>query len=640
MHKLARFTKIFQVGNADGWVAFSRSNCAAFSRFALARSGIEGMIPPIADPASTIRFGTRGSALALAQTRAVVDQLDRACPGQATEIVIIHTEGDLDRTSPLAEIGGRGVFTSAIEKAILTGQIDAAVHSAKDLPTGLHPDAPIVAFPFRADPRDALVTRHRTTLDRLPANPRIGTSSRRRAVQILQLRPDARIVNIRGNIDTRLQKSEGSEFDAIVIAAAGLDRLGWAARASELFPVEQLVPSPGQGAIAIQSRRGTDFSHLLATIDNDRVSVPVEIERAFLAAIGTGCTTPVGAFTRIVGDEFRLVAMLADDSSERIAFANELLRPGEEWLHAAAIARRLQSEISSVPEPRAWSGWRQGEDGLGGARVVVTRPQRQAGQLLATLEERGAKALFLPTIRIEPIEDTSALDAALQSMALGKFDWLVFTSANAADAINTRMSNLQLDPRRVLTTKIAAIGPATARAATDAGFHVTLRPDTPTGERLTAALLEVLVPSDRVLYPRSAIGRDALPERLREAGINIVAVDAYRTVPEPDVDPDVLAHLMNGDVDAIAFASPSSIHSLMALVADSPFGIEKIPSFCAGPVTARAAREAGLLVAGVSEDPGATAMVDVITAHFCQVSSTSTTLEQTQIMVTEDFVKG
>ena len=188
---------------------------------------------PFAD--RPVRFGTRGSALALAQTRLAADRFRAAHPGRAVEIRVISTEGDVDKTSPLTEIGGRGVFTNAIEVAILRGEVDAAIHSAKDLPSAVHPAVPIVAYPDRDDPRDVLISRHGTTLDLLPPQPVIGTSSRRREVQILRLRPDARIVNIRGNIDTRLRKAEGPTFDGIVLAAAGIRRMGWQDRICEYF---------------------------------------------------------------------------------------------------------------------------------------------------------------------------------------------------------------------------------------------------------------------------------------------------------------------------------------------------------------------------------------------------------------------
>src|SRR5215217_4468673 len=289
-------------------------------------------------PDRPIRFGSRGSALALAQTNLAADRFRAAHPGRAVEVHLISTEGDVDKTSPLTEIGGRGVFTTAIEVAILRGEVDAAVHSAKDLPSVLHPAVPIAAYPDRDDPRDVLVSRHGTTLDLLPPHPLIGTSSRRREVQILRLRPDARIVNIRGNIDTRLRKAQGSEFDAIVLAAAGVRRMGWHDRISEYFPVDRVVPSPGQGAIAIQARAGSDAAAVLETIDDALVSASVGIERAFLAAIGAGCAFPVGAYAAASRDGHRLIAMLADATDDRIAFADERLAVGEERAHAAEIA--------------------------------------------------------------------------------------------------------------------------------------------------------------------------------------------------------------------------------------------------------------------------------------------------------------
>src|SRR5215217_2567298 len=329
-------------------------------------------------PDRPIRFGTRGSALALAQTNLAADRFRAAHPECAVEIRVISTEGDVDTSSPLTEIGGRGVFTNAIEAAILRGEVDAAVHSAKDLPSALHPAVPIVAYADRDDPRDVLISRHGTTLDRLPAQPVIGTSSRRRDVQILRLRPDARIVNIRGNIDTRLRKAEGPEFDGIVLAAAGIRRMGWQDRISEYFPVERVVPSPGQGAIAIQARAGSDAAAFLESIDDPFVSAPVGIERAFLAAIGAGCTYPVGAYAKRSDEGYRLIAMLADASGDRVAFASERLGAGEERVHAAEIAACLQAEITAASRTTSWTGWNEDEEDLRGARVVVTRPRRQA----------------------------------------------------------------------------------------------------------------------------------------------------------------------------------------------------------------------------------------------------------------------
>jgi hydroxymethylbilane synthase len=569
-------------------------------------------------PDRPLRFGSRGSALALAQTNLAADRFRALYPRRAVEVHVISTEGDVDKTSPLTEIGGRGVFTSAIEAAILRGEVDAAIHSAKDLPSALHPAVPIVAYPDRDDPRDVLISRHGTTLDLLPARPLIGTSSRRRDVQILRLRPDARIVNIRGNIDTRLRKAEGQAFDGIVLAAAGIRRMGWHERISEYFPVERVVPSPGQGAIAVQARAGSDAAAVLETIDDAFVSTSVGIERAFLAAIGAGCAYPVGAYAVKSEAGYRLIAMLADASGDRVAFANERLSGGEERLHAAEIAACLQAEIAMTSRARSWNGSTGDLDveDLKGARVVVTRPRRQAGPLIDSLVRRGAEPLPLPTIRIEPIEDLAQLDVAIEETRRGAFDWCVFTSTNAVAVFANRMDALDVHPDQLASMRVAAVGRVTAAAVAEVGLNLTLVPERATAEALAASLRQVMGAHARVLYPRSAMGRDVLPNELRAAGFDVLAIDVYRTLPEPNVDQRVLDRVRRGEVDVLTFASPSSVRHLVALLASQSIALNTIPVVCAGPVTAEAAREAGLLVAAVSESPDVTSLSKAIAAFW------------------------
>jgi hydroxymethylbilane synthase len=576
------------------------------------------LTPPFPD--QPIRFGTRGSALALAQTKLAADRLRAAHPGHGVEVHVVSTEGDVDKTSPLTEIGGRGVFTNAIEVAILRGEVDAAIHSAKDLPSALHPAAPIVAYPDRDDPRDVLISRHGTTLDLLPPHPVIGTSSRRRDAQLLRLRPDARIVNIRGNIDTRLRKAEGPEFDGIVLAAAGIRRMGWQDRISEYFPVERVVPSPGQGAIAIQARAGSDAAALLESIDDPSVSTPVGIERAFLAAIGVGCTFPIGAYAARSGDGYRLVAMLADATGDCVAFADERLAAGEERAHAAEIAACLQAEVGNTSHARSlnlkWHGWNGPEQDLKGARIVVTRPRRQASPLIDALLRRGAEPLPLPTIRIEPIADTAQLDLAIDETRRGAFDWCVFTSANAVEVFANRMDVLDVHPSQLAAMRVAAVGRATAAAVTNAGLNLTLIPERATADALATTLRQGMRAGARVLYPRSASGRDVLPNELRTAGFDVQVINVYRTLSEPNVDQRVLDRVRRGEVDVMTFASPSSVRHLVALLGSESVGLNRIPVVCAGPITAQAARGAGLLVTAVSESPEPAAMVQAIVGHW------------------------
>lgn len=572
-------------------------------------------------PDRPVRFGTRGSALALAQTDLAADRFRAAFPGRTVEIRVVSTEGDVDKTSPLTEIGGRGVFTTAIEAAILRGEVDAAIHSAKDLPTELHPAVPIVAYVDRDDPRDVLISRHGATLELLPSHPVIGTSSRRRDAQLLRLRPDTRIVNIRGNIDTRLRRAEGLEFDGIVLAAAGIRRMGWQDRISEYFAVERVVPSPGQGAIAIQARAGSDAAAVLETINDPSVSTPVGIERAFLAAIGAGCTFPVGAYAAKSDEGYRLIAMLATADGERVAFADERLAAGEERVHAAEIAACLQAEVGKTSPASSWHGWNgEGED-LKGVRVVVTRPRRQAGPLIATLLQRGAEPLPLPTIRIEPIADTTQLDLAIDETRQGAFDWCVFTSANAVEVFANRMDALDVRPHQLAAMRVAAVGRATAAAVADAGLNLILIPERATADALATALRQVMLAGARVLYPRSAMGRDVLPNELRAAGFDVLAIDVYRTLPEPNVDQRVLDRVRRGEVDVMTFASPSSVRHLVTLLGSNGVELIGIPVVCAGPVTAQAARDAGLLVTAVSDSPDPAAMATAIVEFWLNAGS-------------------
>jgi hydroxymethylbilane synthase len=570
------------------------------------------MISPRADFSRPIRFGTRGSALALVQTDLAIARFRAVYPDWAVEARVINTQGDLDKQSPLTEIGGRGVFTSALEFSMLAGEIDAAVHSAKDLPTALHPDAPVVAYPDRADPRDVLVSRHGTTLERLPRNPVIGTSSRRRAVQIVRLRPDARIVDLRGNIDTRLRKAAGAELDAVVLAGAGLHRMGWEERITQVFSIAELTPSPAQGALAIQARRGSDVAAMLKRIDDAAVAAPVGIERAFLGALGVGCAFPVGAHATLTADGFRLVAMIADEAGERIVFADELLSVGTEAVHAADLAARVRAEVELDRGAELWNGASDCGRDLPGVRVVVTRPRRQAEPLVAALRERGANPLRLPMIRIEPVADSAALDAMLREVEGGFFDWLVFTSANAVDVCAARMAELGLKPGNGADVAVAAVGPTTAAAAEAAGWPVRLVAEIATAEGLAAAMIRAAERTARVLYPRSAIGRDALPRGLRDAGMNVAVVEAYRTLPEEEIDRDALECVRRGEIDLITFSSPSSVRHFLALLGSDYLSATDVPVVCAGPATGRAANDAGFTVVASASGAGVATMVDSI----------------------------
>ena len=267
-----------------------------------------------------LRFVTRTSLLARQQTMLVVNALLAAHPGLECEINEISTRGDRELSRPLAEIGGKGLFTLELEAEILDGRADAAVHSLKDLPVDSNPALVIGAIPLRAEQRDVLVSAEGYTLSSLPPKARVGTSSPRRAAQLLAFRPDLRIENLRGNVDTRLRKAEQGLYDAIVLAAAGLIRLGREAAISEWLPLDVILPAPGQGALAVQCRKDDlDTQNMLQAIEDEPSRICTEAERSFLAGMGAGCSLPVAASAELVADQQILLrALVAAPDGVRI----------------------------------------------------------------------------------------------------------------------------------------------------------------------------------------------------------------------------------------------------------------------------------------------------------------------------------
>ncbi len=264
----------------------------------------------------TYTIGTRASRLALRQVELVRAALSAATPGIEIAVREIHTEGDRSM-APLSAIGGLGVFTKAVEDALLAGTIDIAVHSLKDLPTELAPGLTIGATPARADVRDVLVTRDGRTLDALDAGARIGTGAGRRAVQLRALRDDIEPAEIRGNVDTRIRKVDQSEYDGAVLAMAGLDRLSLTERAAQVFSIDEMLPAVGQGAMAIEVRADdTDAREVVERIEAQDTRAAVEAERSFLRRLGGGCRLPVGAYAAVEDGRLHLRGMIASANAD------------------------------------------------------------------------------------------------------------------------------------------------------------------------------------------------------------------------------------------------------------------------------------------------------------------------------------
>jgi hydroxymethylbilane synthase len=297
-------------------------------------------------PAAVI-LGTRGSALARTQTDVVAALLAAAWPGLRCETKVIDTAGDRTQASgePLPEIGGKGLFTEELERALRDGEIDVAVHSLKDLPTDDAEGVVIGAVAAREDPRDCLVARDAGSLVDLPDGATVGTSSLRRSAQLLALRPDLEIRSIRGNVDTRVRKVANGEYDAAVLAAAGVRRLGLEDAVTEWLAEDVMLPAPGQGALALQCRSDDAVLDVVGAIDDGGTRVEVTAERAFLRALDAGCSAPVGALAvATTTPRVRLQALVASVDGRDVVRVHGEGSPEEIGVRLAQDARELGAD--------------------------------------------------------------------------------------------------------------------------------------------------------------------------------------------------------------------------------------------------------------------------------------------------------
>jgi hydroxymethylbilane synthase len=300
-------------------------------------------------------FATRPSALARWQTQWVIRALQNTHPDLTCEEKVITTQGDKVLDKPLPEIGGKGVFTQELESELLSGAVHCAVHSLKDLPVEIPDGLTIGCIPARAEVRDALISAKGYTVTTLPTGASVGTSSLRRAAQLLSLRPDIQTKPLRGNVDTRLRKAMDGQYDAIILAGAGLTRLGLDQHVTEWLPLNMMLPAPGQGALAVQCR-STDQTtlDLLAALEDEPTRKTVTAERAFLSGLGGGCAVPVAAYGQMIGDqrlEIRLTGLVISEDGER---AVKVMGQNEDAL-------RLKQSCGA--QARSWQGaWRDETD--------------------------------------------------------------------------------------------------------------------------------------------------------------------------------------------------------------------------------------------------------------------------------------
>lgn len=541
-----------------------------------------------------VRLGTRGSALALAQAQIVARALE--LQGIDHQVVVMETAGD--RRAP-DTAWGEGAFVAAIERALLEGTVDLAVHSAKDVPTDEDPRLRIAAYLARGEPLDALVVATSTTdeqvnsVDDLWPGAVIGTDSPRRTGFLRALRPDVDVRPLHGNVDTRLRRLDDGYVDALVLAAAGLIRLGRAERITARLSAEMIPPAPGQGAICVQARaEDVATLELLAAIDDSPTRRAVESERALLRATGGGCRAPVGALASVDGEQFSIVAGFATldgratgiDHLDGAADASVQL--------AEELGRRLVDRRATV---------------AGRRRVLVTRPADGAQRLVARLAEHGIGGVVVPAIEIEMEADSGVLDDLFATPSA--VDLAVVTSVNGARAVRRAAEG---GGHSLASVRWAAVGSVTARELRAGGA---LEVWTPSAANVAQLAEELPVqPASRVWMIRGSLAEAELPDRLRERGADVREAIVYRTIEAPTSSHSLLAEALDGGrLRAVIHASPSAIRGLTQVAEriGRRADVDRLPVICIGPTTAAAAHQAGLTVLGESATQAAEGLAEL-----------------------------
>ena len=527
-----------------------------------------------------IRLATRGSTLAWTQSGMVADAL--RAQGHVVELVRVTTHGDVSG-APLTALGGTGVFVGAVREAVLAGTADIAVHSFKDLPTAPAAGLVLGAVPEREDPADALCSRDARTLADLPPRAAVGTGSPRRAAQLLARRPDLRIVEIRGNVETRLARTT-VDLDAVVLAAAGLRRLGLADRISQLFDPSDFLPAPAQGALAVECRADApaELVEALTRIDHSASRLAALAERAVLEGLEAGCAAPVAAYGRIENGMLSVTArVVATDGSRQLEETGSVGIDADAAVglgHSIADALRTAGAAELVDLGAA-------SHPLAGRQVIV--PDRCPDGLPDLLVRAGADVVAASFTRIEPLPD-APLDAAWSA----GFDWLVVTSATTAELLRGRP----------LPTgaRVAAVGTSTATALVSAGYAVDL-----TGDAGGAELAARLGPGPgRALLPGPRQRSSEPAASLTGSGWDVTTVALYETVAVPPTDV-LSATWRRADAFVVTAAS-------VARAAVAGCGLPGPVAVAIGESSAAECTRVGLRLGAVARRPDARSLAEAV----------------------------
>jgi len=570
--------------------------------------------------------GTRSSKLALWQTELVLARLRAIWPDAEWSRLELSTHGDEEREASLADIGGRGAFTEKLEGSLLRGEIDFAVHSLKDLPVESSPELTIAAVVGPRDAGEVLVSRSGRILRELPSGAVVGTSSLRRQAQLLRVRPDLVVRSIRGNVETRVAKVTRGDYDATLLAAAGIERLGLEEHITERLGPETMLPAPGQGAIAVQCRaEDSSTRNRLSAISDSQLEVCTRAERSFLKTLGGGCSAPVAALAVVesrpgrgaVADEdaagggqvYRLRGRVVDPGGGRTVEVEGIgLDPmvlGSRLAERALLrgADAILAKAGVTPPPL--------RPVLAGKRVVVTRPRSQSDEMTAILRRLGAVVLPAPVIRIAALPGSESTRALLNEP--GRYRWIVLASTNAVEHFFAALEEGGPRPHGI-GERIAVVGPATAAAVEARGERAGFVARGQTGAELGAELPDVA--GRHLLLPCAERSTEGLPETLRERGAHVTMLPLYRTEAVP-LEQSAIAELEAG-ADYLLFTSGSTVAAFVDTFRGSCGEVslrklfERARVACIGPSTARVVEQNGFAGQIVAEEHTSIGLIEAI----------------------------
>jgi len=553
----------------------------------------------------TIRIGTRGSQLALYQANVVKEELEKKFPGVHFQIVVIKTKGDKILDVPLSKIGDKGLFTKELEVAMFDNEIDMAVHSLKDLPTSFPEGVVLGAVLKRGEVRDALISSTRRSLRDLTPEDIIATSSLRRKAQLLRINKDFKIVEIRGNVNTRIRKMEEGFCTVMVMAAAGLQRLGMDNYISELIDPSVVIPACSQGAIAIEIRENDAAIAALVGAINDPVTLTAtNAERAFLRTLEGGCQIPVGSHSSISGNHFEITGFIASiDGTEYLCEKAEgsVDRAVE---ISVALAQKLLSlggrdilKAIRLEDPFAPGKYLP----LKGKVFISTRALEAGDTLPDLLKAKGATLLSLPMIEIIPVEGSNHFKQ------LSLYDWLFFTSRNGVAHFFRQLIDLTGSSELPTSLKVAVVGAKTASELEYYGYSPAFTGVSHGSAEMANEFCSTHNPKNcKILLSLGNLADDTL-KTILGAHNHVDRINVYETREPKSVNHTLIQRIKDGQYDLILFTSPSTFHHFSSFVDRSVLESLKIASI--GTTTSRAIQQAGfnpLLTAAMSNAEGLT----------------------------------